>query len=226
MKKRTIITCILLLVTLVLTISVSYAWWSNGITDKEFSFTSAKVASTMRFYKGTDYDLDGVFDFETGFTDFQAEINDSSQDKFILLEINDFVPTEVYTYQMSVINNGDIDGYVVMVLNSSALENDLVRCFSMSLWDETNKKYEEKCFLGNLNNDNLIILGGRQSDKVEPNPNETDPVVRNFIFKLEFETEAALNEQGITISNYQALQNQTLSLHLFDFILSSVTYRS
>ncbi len=225
MKKRYIVAMISLIIVLAATLSVSFAWWTNGVADSGVSFTSARVASTMTFYTGNDYDLDGIFDFnaEGAFTE-QKIIKNDSEDKTISFNISNFMPTEAYTYQIKVVNNGDVNGYVVATINSNSLNEEMVKCLSISLWNGS--AYEEKCYLGKLSSSDPIILGGRMEDLVEINLDETNPTFKNFIFKIEFETEDTLISQGITITNYQDLKNKTLSnIELFDFILSSETYR-
>lgn len=224
MKKRYLIITVALLIILVATLFVNYAWWINGIRDDDISFSSAKISSEMIFYNSNDFDLDGIFDFETGFQE-EKHFTEASTDKIINIQIDDFTPSEVHTYQMKVKNSGDVDGYVVVILNKALFQNtdplikDMIKCLSMSIWDGT--QYIDKCYLGNLTESNLIILGGRQGDIVKKN--ETN--YRDFIFTLEFETEANLSLQGIEVSNYQNLQSQSFNFDLFEFVLSSKTYR-
>ncbi len=224
MKKRYLIITMGLLVVLVATLFVSFAWWTNGIKDNDISFSSAKISSEMVFYNSTDFDLDGIFDFENGFQE-EKKYTELSEDKIVHIQIDDFRPSEVHTYQMKVKNCGDVDGYVVIVLNKAIFQNtdplinDMIKCLSMSIWDGT--QYVDKCYLGNLTQSNLIILGGRQGDIVEKNKT----TYRDFIFTLEFETEANLSLQGIEVQNYQNLQNQSFNLDLLEFVLSSQTYR-
>lgn len=228
MKKRYLIIIAGLLLVLVATLYVNYGWWTNGISDTGISFSSAKIASEMVFYSSNDFDLDGIFDFETGFQQ-ESIYTEASKEKIVHIQIDDFRPSEVHTYQMKVANCGDVNGYVVVILNKTLFQNtdplinDMIKCLSMSIWDGT--QYVEKCYLGNLTESNLIISGGRQSDIVETNDNELIPTYRDFIFTLEFETEANLSLQGIEVSNYQDLQNQSFNLDLFEFVLSSQTYR-
>ncbi len=228
MKKRYLIITMGLLFVLVATLFVSFAWWTNGIRDNDISFSSAKISSEMVFYNSTDFDLDGIFDFETGFQE-EKKYNELSEEKIVHIQIDDFRPSEVHTYQMRVMNCGDVDGYVVLILNKALFQNtdpsisNMIKCLSMSIWDGT--QYIDKCYLGNLTESNLIILGGKVSDIVKHNEDESNPIYRNFIFTIEFETEANLLLQGIEISNYQNLQNQSLNIDLFEFVLSSQTYR-
>jgi hypothetical protein len=72
MKKRTRASTTLFVATalaLVLSLATTFSWFSSRFVTEEFTFTTAKLASTVTLYKAQDFDLDGYPDMVIGADD-------------------------------------------------------------------------------------------------------------------------------------------------------------
>lgn len=216
MKKKIIVTSINSILCLIVAITFTFAWFTNSVNDSQITITSARVASEIEYYIGDDFDLDGVFDYDVGFT-YIGTIKESGEEKFVNIEINNFLPTEVYTYRFIIKNKGDVAGYTTGILSEEALAYEMTKCLSITLVDIETTTTIVKSYLGKLSKDNLVIFGGTVDDIV----NTTDINGKSYTIMITFETEEALIKEGIEVANYNELQGKNFNIDLFDCLLSS-----
>lgn len=103
-------------VALVLALATTFAWFSSRFITRDFTFTTARMGSTVYLYEATDFDLDGYPDLENGKEVFVEEekLQDTNSDKLITyLTIYNMRPSQVYTYQIKVTNNGTVKAEVL-----------------------------------------------------------------------------------------------------------------
>lgn len=134
MKKSSFSNKLLLIVTafaLILSLTTTFAWFSSRFITDPFSFTTAKLASTVKLYQALDFDLDGYpnVDFVTSTeTDEQGTSTTTTTEKvkyreifnnetkevdgedilYTALVIPSMLPSERYTYKLEVTNNGTV----------------------------------------------------------------------------------------------------------------------
>lgn len=157
MKKSSFSNKLLLIVTafaLILSLTTTFAWFSSRFITDPFSFTTAKLASTVKLYQVLDFDLDGYPDveFETsteGSTTtttekvkysqeiFNNEIKevDGKEIEYTALKIPSMLPSECYTYKLEVANNGTVKtemvaAFVIAKENIPATDQDKVLFFN------------------------------------------------------------------------------------------------
>ncbi len=104
-------------IALILALATTFAWFSSRFVTRDFTFTTARMGSTVHLYEATDFDLDGYPNLDNaGKEIFVAEeqIEDTNSDKDITyLTIYDWLPSQVYTYKIVVTNNGTVKAEVL-----------------------------------------------------------------------------------------------------------------
>lgn len=139
MKKQSLSNKILLCVTafaLVLSLTTTFAWFSSRFITDPFSFTTAKLASTVKLFEALDFDLDGYPDVESvtsSTTDDQGNTTTTTTEKvkyeeifnnetkkvddvdvaYTALVIPYMLPSERYSYKLEVANNGTVETEMV-----------------------------------------------------------------------------------------------------------------
>lgn len=139
MKKISFSNKLLLIVTafaLVLSLTTTFAWFSSRFITDPFSFTTAKLASTVKLFEVLDYDLDGYPDVEfvtSSTTDDQGVTTTTTTEKvkykevfnnetktvdnveveYTALKIPSMLPSECYSYKLEVTNNGTVETEMV-----------------------------------------------------------------------------------------------------------------
>lgn len=220
-RKIIIITSITVFLLVVgLTITSVFAWYTNATRSASFSIKSANVSSSITLFTGNDNNHDGILelvDSQASYTQ-QGEATDPSKQETISLACSDIIPTEVYTWKITVENRGDVDAYVSFVLDETSVSQAIMSCLSITIYDESTpsntKNYIGKMSVGS------VLFGGTATDKVDK-PGGAKSVI-SYIVKIEFEIEEALKSQNITINDYQAVQgNEISNLNLFSLILTS-----
>lgn len=144
MKKQRIASSALFIATaiaLVLSLATTFSWFSSRFVTEPFTFTTAKLASTVTLYKAQDFDLDGYPDMVFGstpessyeifipLTDNSVEtLDDGTERKYTSLIIDNMCPSEVHTFKVTVSNNGTVDSRVIALfsLESASGQDDFV----------------------------------------------------------------------------------------------------
>ncbi len=195
-----------------------------------FSIKSANVSSRVQLYKGIDYNYDGNLDlikdefnnlipnYETS-DDWIRNPADTSANA-LPLDLVNIMPSEVYTFKINVINMGDVDAYIKVVLEQEFLNNDISNFFDISIFKLGDEEIFEKT--------DDIIYGGRDTDFIKC-PELVDGSIKYYpidlIIKIKFlRYEELSNEIKAQISherynNYQGIDVSSMSL--FTLILSS-----
>jgi hypothetical protein len=152
MKKRTIASTTLFVATalaLVLSLATTFSWFSSRFVTEEFTFTTAKLASTVTLYKAQDFDLDGYPDMVIGadnassYEIFIPQTDNSTEQiketidgqetvvaerKYTSLVIDNMHPSEVHTFKITVANNGTVDSKLIALFSSDSIAtNDFVK---------------------------------------------------------------------------------------------------
>ena len=142
MKKSSFSNKLLLIVTafaLILSLTTTFAWFSSRFITDPFSFTTAKLASTVKLYQANDFNLDGYPDVEivtSSSTNEQGDTITTTSEKvpyrhifnnefkvvdgvrinYTALVIPSMLPSECYTYKLEVANNGTVKTEMVQLL--------------------------------------------------------------------------------------------------------------
>lgn len=103
-------------IALVLALATTFAWFSSRFVTRDFTFTTARMGSTVHLYEATDFDLDGYPDLKENAEIFieEEKFQDTNSDKMITyLTIYNWLPSQVYTYKIVVTNNGTVSAEVL-----------------------------------------------------------------------------------------------------------------
>ena len=161
MKKSSFSNKLLLIVTafaLILSLTTTFAWFSSRFITDPFSFTTAKLASTVKLYQANDFNLDGYPDVEIvtssstneqGYTitttsekvpyrhifNNEFKVVDGVRINYTALVIPSMLPSECYTYKLEVANNGTVKtemvaAFVIAKENIPATDQDKVLFFN------------------------------------------------------------------------------------------------
>lgn len=161
MKKSSFSNKLLLIVTafaLILSLTTTFAWFSSRFITDPFSFTTAKLASTVKLYQANDFNLDGYPDVEivtSSSTNEQGDTITTTSEKvpyrhifnnefkvvdgdrinYTALVIPSMLPSECYSYKLEVANNGTVKtemvaAFVIAKENIPATDQDKVLFFN------------------------------------------------------------------------------------------------
>lgn len=151
MKKHKIASTTLLVATalaLALSLATTFSWFSSRFVTEDFTFTTAKLASTVTLFKAQDFDLDGYPDMVIGenatpsYEIFIPQTDNSTEEikeiidgekktvavrKYTSLIIDNMHPSEVHTFKITVSNNGTVDSRLIALFSlDSIAANDFV----------------------------------------------------------------------------------------------------
>lgn len=128
MKSKILAAIFVLTALLCLLVGTVYAWITVGETTVPMVFHIAKINSTITLYKGVDSNQNGILDrgwdagedtatvpihelYEMVGTP-QAALQEGSATINVAMEIADMLPSQIYTFKLHIINQGEADNFV------------------------------------------------------------------------------------------------------------------
>ena len=228
--KRILINVGTLLLTVSCLISLTFAWWISGSLGDGVVIRSAKISSIITIEKGQDFNKDGNLDLDNLGEPIYEVVDKTNKgtEQVLVLDFGTIIPSEVFTWKITVLNKGDVSGYVYATLfeeidftDGLSKEEELLKYMSIStvITDGDEVTINKKYFNG-LNSE-TILFGGTDNELVE-----RDQSIQ-IEFKITFETFEALLDAGICgeqdYAEYQALQGKKMpeSFKFLDISLSS-----
>lgn len=228
--KRILINVGTLLLTVSCLISLTFAWWISGSLGDGVVIRSAKISSIITIEKGQDFNNDGNLDLDNLGEPIYEVVDKTNKgtEQVLVLDFGTIIPSEVFTWKITVLNKGDVSGYVYATLfeeidftDGLSKEEELLKYMSIStvITDGDEVTINKKYFNG-LNSE-TILFGGTDNELVE-----RDQSIQ-IEFKITFETFDALLAAGICgeqdYAEYQALQGKKMpeSFKFLDISLSS-----
>lgn len=229
--KKIIINVLNMLLIVTCLVATTYGWWINGSFGDDVVIKSAKIDSVITIEKGYDFNKDGILDIDNNGDKVFEEIGttDKGKEQVIALEFNDIIPTEVYTWRITVLNRGDVAGYVYANLydeidftDGISKEEEFLKFMSISTIVEDangNKIVNKKYFNGSTSD--TVLFGGTENELVQINGSI------QIEFMITFELFDDLLEKGICNeedrADYLALQGKTFNtgFKFLDISLSS-----
>ena len=228
--KRILINVGTLLLTVSCLISLTFAWWISGSLGDGVVIRSAKISSIITIEKGQDFNNDGNLDLDNLGEPIYEVVDKTNKgtEQVLVLDFGTIIPSEVFTWKITVLNKGDVSGYVYATLfeeidftDGLSKEEELLKYMSIStvITDGDEVTINKKYFNG-LNSE-TILFGGTDNELVE-----RDQSIQ-IEFKITFETFDALLDAGICdeqdYAEYQALQGKKMpeSFKFLDISLSS-----
>ena len=228
--KRILINVGTLLLTVSCLISLTFAWWISGSLGDGVVIRSAKISSIITIEKGQDFNNDGNLDLDNLGEPIYEVVDKTNKgtEQVLVLDFGTIIPSEVFTWKITVLNKGDVSGYVYATLfeeidftDGLSKEEELLKYMSIStvITDGDEVTINKKYFNG-LNSE-TILFGGTDNELVE-----RDQSIQ-IEFKITFETFEALLDAGICgeqdCAEYQALQGKKMpeSFKFLDISLSS-----
>ncbi len=134
MTKKKYHSSVLMIVTalaLLLALATTFAWFSSRFVTKDFTFTTAKLGSSVTIFLGNDFDHDGYLDLgevdgkiEEKYTIIESEMSEDGN-TITIIEISDILPSEIYTFKFNVFNSGDVAGDVLAIFSNTDESNML-----------------------------------------------------------------------------------------------------
>ena len=228
--KRILINVGTLLLTVSCLISLTFAWWISGSLGDGVVIRSAKISSIITIEKGQDFNNDGNLDLDNLGEPIYEVVDKTNKgtEQVLVLDFGTIIPSEVFTWKITVLNKGDVSGYVYATLfeeidftDGLSKEEELLKYMSIStvITDGDEVTINKKYFNG-LNSE-TILFGGTDNELVE-----RDQSIQ-IEFKITFETFDALLDAGICgeqdYAEYQTLQGKKMpeSFKFLDISLSS-----
>ena len=221
MRKRMIYNLTSLIVTLMLLITVSFAWWTGGIASNKVVIITANIASKLTTYEGLDFNYDGNLNKDKPFSDKSLEtIKSETGDKTpnIKLEFKDIVPTKVYTWKVNVLNQGDAHGYVTASLSDDyeLQNNKYIKYFSFRQQGGA-KAYFADAIKKKEAGEEFYLFSANEKIDVSCD--------MDYIFQIQMENFEDLKALGHVTDNdypdYQLLQGDTINFVLLGVSLQS-----
>lgn len=230
MMKRILINAGTLLLTVSCLISLTFAWWISGSLGDGVIIRSAKISSIITVEKGQDFNSDGNLDLDNLGEPIYNVVNKTNKGKeqVLVLDFGSIIPSEVFTWRITVLNKGDVSGYVYATLfeeidftDGLSKEEELLKFMSISTVVTNGEEvYVNKKYFNGLTSE-TILFGGTDNELVE-----RDQSIQ-IEFKITFETFKDLVEAGVCdeqdYAEYQALQGKKMpeSFKFLDISLSS-----
>lgn len=230
MMKRILINVGTLLLTVSCLISLTFAWWISGSLGDGVIIRSAKISSIITVEKGQDFNSDGNLDLDNLGEPIYNVVNKTNKGKeqVLVLDFGSIIPSEVFTWRITVLNEGDVSGYVYATLfeeidftDGLSKEEELLKFMSISTVVTNGEEvYVNKKYFNGLTSE-TILFGGTDNELVE-----RDQSIQ-IEFKITFETFKDLVEAGVCdeqdYAEYQALQGKKMpeSFKFLDISLSS-----
>ena len=228
--KRILINVGTLLLTVSCLISLTFAWWISGSLGDGVVIRSAKISSIITIEKGQDFNNDGNLDLDNLGEPIYEVVDKTNKgtEQVLVLDFGTIIPSEVFTWKITVLNKGDVSGYVYATLfeeidftDGLSKEEELLKYMSIStvITDGDEVTINKKYFNG-LNSE-TILFGGTDNELVE-----RDQSIQ-IEFKITFETFEALLDARICgeqdYAEYQTLQGKKMpeSFKFLDISLSS-----
>ena len=229
--KKIIINILNVLLIVTCLVATTYGWWINGSFGDDVIIKSAKIDSIITLEKGADFNKDGILDVDTNGDCIFEEVSttDKGKEQVIVLEFDDIIPTEVYTWRITVLNKGDVAGYVYASLyddidftDGISKEEEFLRFMSIStvVEDEDGNKIINKKYFNGSTSD-TVLFGGTENELVELNGSI------QIEFRITFELFDDLLDKGICDESdredYLSLQGKVFntSFKFLDISLSS-----
>ena len=228
--KRILINVGTLLLTVSCLISLTFAWWISGSLGDGVVIRSAKISSIITIEKGQDFNNDGNLDLDNLGEPIYEVVDKTNKgtEQVLVLDFGTIIPSEVFTWKITVLNKGDVSGYVYATLfeeidftDGLSKEEELLKYMSIStVITDGDKVTINKKYFNGLNSE-TILFGGTDNELVE-----RDQSIQ-IEFKITFETFDALLDAGICgeqdYVEYQALQGKKMpeSFKFLDISLSS-----
>ena len=175
--KKIIINVLNVLLIVTCLVATTYGWWINGSFGDDVVIKSAKIDSVITIEKGYDFNKDGILDVDNNGDKVFEEIGttDKGKEQVIVLEFDDIVPTEVHTWRITVLNKGDVAGYVYANLyddidftDGISKEEEFLKFMSISTIVEDgngNKVVNKKYFNGATSD--TVLFGGTENELVQ-----------------------------------------------------------
>ena len=229
--KKMIISVLNVLLIVACLIATTYGWWINGSFGDGVIIKSAKIDSVITLEKGLDFNYDGILDVDGSGEKLFEEVMETNKGKeqVVILKFDSIMPSEVYTWRVTVQNKGDVAGYVYATLyedidfsDGISKEEEFLKFMSISSKvtdSEGNTVVVKKYF--NTSTNETVLFGGTDNDLVQLGESI------QIEFMITFENIDDLIEKGICEEtdkvNYQSLQGKVFetSFKFLDISLSS-----
>ena len=217
--KKIIINSLNVLLIIACLITTTYGWWINGSFGDDVIIKSAKIESIVTLEKGIDFNNDGILDVDESGNRIFEKITTTTRgvEQVVILDMNGIIPSEVFTYRVTVLNKGDVAGYVYANLyedidftDGVSKEEEFLKYMSIStvITDSNGNKTVNKKYINGLTSD-TILFGGTEKELVQLEQSI------QIEFMITFEVFDVLVSKGICNeddrSHYQSIQGNVMT---------------
>ena len=229
--KKMVINILNILLIVACLITTTYGWWINGSFGDGVIIKSAKIDSIITIEKGIDFNRDGILDVDNSGNRIFEELEKTSRsaEQIIVLDFENIIPSEVFTWRITVLNKGDVAGYVYANLyedidftDGLSKEEEFLKYMSIStiIEDSQGNKIENKKYFNGLTSD-TVLFGGTENELVQLG----ESIQIEFMITFELFDDLVLNGicEESDRANYQNLQGKTFDggFKFLDVSLSS-----
>ena len=229
--KKMVINILNILLIVACLITTTYGWWINGSFGDGVIIKSAKIDSIITIEKGIDFNRDGILDVDNSGNRIFEELEKTSRsaEQIIVLDFENIIPSGVFTWRITVLNKGDVAGYVYANLyedidftDGLSKEEEFLKYMSIStiIEDSQGNKIENKKYFNGLTSD-TVLFGGTENELVQLG----ESIQIEFMITFELFDDLVLNGicEESDRANYQNLQGKTFDggFKFLDVSLSS-----
>ena len=264
-NKKSLYTLVQLIITAaaLLLATASYSWLTIGDGIHGMTYTIAKIDSSVMVYRANDDNLNGVpnllsapedavyYTERFSFTPINGEVyalaEDSELNMLTEIELDNILPTAVYTLKYSMINRSTIENRIKFSFSSATLDADtakLLSAISVRIGEVSSESVDsygelsfgEKIFLCDAIDGTSfeeIALKFSDEDSFIPGFSGIDSIDNRKDLWLQFEMEsyealiAHNTDFGLTEAEYEALQGKSATIPnlyiFFEIIYDSKT---
>ena len=229
--KKMVINILNILLIVACLVTTTYGWWINGSFGDGVIIKSAKIDSIITIEKGIDFNRDGILDVDNSGNRIFEELEKTSRsaEQIIVLDFENISPSEVFTWRITVLNKGDVAGYVyanfyedIDFTDGLSKEEEFLKFMSIStiVEDSNGNKIVSKKYLNGLSCD-TVLFGGTDNELVQLG----ESIQLEFMITFELFDDLVLNGvcEESERDEYQKLQGKSLSggFKFLDVSLSS-----
>lgn len=183
-KAKVIFLIFTMLMTLLLTIYISFAWFSMIEYTKPIVITTGSLKAEAKLYRGIDSDLDGILD-----NDEYEEITEGG------ITFANIIPGQIYTFKLYVQNKGTIDGELTVSVNQILFTDPIIlNSFTLNFIEPIENQTVSKTF--DETQDGVLVMFADYLIESKTY------IELDFTIEINPSAGAAIRGETMTISNY------------------------
>lgn len=206
MKKSLIFSITSLVVAICVAAGTLFAWFTGGDAAYELQFSIAVVDMKLILYRIDDFDLDGVPDLDadgnyitkTIFDTSEATSDEQIQEAMKTGDsIENFMPSQVYTYRLDVYNSGDVDSFLNLNMTTNVPQGYTISY--KAFWYKDGVRDDLDLTDAEVASEDEIYINGDEEANSAPVPLVTDSGKTSLELYIQVIFESAEGTDGDTV---------------------------